>query len=497
MISEVTPPAMVAVLRGLAANAALDMALLRPLLDSFDLLTLVALAEREDLTRAAAMALARRADPTLRRSLARNPVAAMHVWSVLVADPDRQVRCALARGHSRDFRTTVDLPLPEAAQRALAHDPDDQVRHALAYRPNPAMQVGLHLAADPSVPVRRAVAQSWRPLPDVVARALLADSDAEVRRGALLAMTPPPDLVTQLLADPETRQEAAEQAPLNSEDAAVLVTDPNPAVREAAARNRHTPLAMVLRLGRDPDEDVRAAAMLHPDLPDEAREQIAASVDTRDYHVADWLLPHRSTLAERLKHVDSRFVFCRRAVAFSPDLPTWAVARLAADEDYSVRLLLAENHPEAPADILPDLIRRAGHARWNLVNHPNMPAHALAEFAASGNDDLRRVAATSRNLPATAATQLATHDDHTTRHLVAANPALPLPEITRLLHDPDPQLAEAAAHNPHLPPRLARQLIASGDASLPKAEHDNGPPAAGHPPTPDERTPRPASSAGE
>ncbi|MEU6073848.1 hypothetical protein [Micromonospora sp. NPDC047074] len=461
MTSEVTPPAMVAVLRGLAANAALDLALLRPLLDSVDLLTLVALAERDDLTRAAAMALARRADPTLRRSLARNPVAAMHVWSVLVADPDRQVRHALAQGHSRDFRPTVDLPLPEAAQWALAHDPDVEVRRALAYRPNPAMRVGLHLAAHPAVLVRRAVAQSWRPLPESVARALLADSDAEVRRSALLTTTPPPDLVAQLLADPETRQQAAEEAPLNPEDAATLVTDPDPAVREAVARNRHTPLAMVLRLGRDPDEDVRAAAMLHPDLPDEAREQIAASVDIRDYHVADWLRPHRSTLAERLGYVDSRFVFCRRAVAFSSDLPTWAVARLAADEDHSVRLLLAENHPEAPADILPDLIRRAGHARWNLVKHPNMPSHALAGFAASGSDDHRRVAATGPNLPAAVATALASHDDHTTRRLVAANPALPLPEIIRLLHDADSQLAEAAARNPRLPPRLARQLIAS------------------------------------
>ena len=83
--SEVAPPAVVAVLRGLAANAGLDLELLRPLLDSSDLLTLTALAERADLTRAAAITLARQADPTLRRSLARNPVAARHVWSALAA----------------------------------------------------------------------------------------------------------------------------------------------------------------------------------------------------------------------------------------------------------------------------------------------------------------------------------------------------------------------------------------------------------------------------
>jgi hypothetical protein len=433
---------------------------------------------------AAAMALARQTDPTLRRSLARNPVAAVHVWSVLAADPDPQVRRALAQGHSRDFRPTVDLPLPEAAQWALAQDLDVEVRRALAYRRDLAMRVGLRLAADPSVVVRFAVAQSWRPLPDAVVRSLLVDSDAEVRRGALLATPPPPDLAAELLADPQTRQEAAGQAPLIPDDAATLITDPDPAVREAVARNRHTPLALVLRLGRDPDEDVRAAVTLHPDVPDEAREQIAASVEPHDYHVADWLLPHRAPLSERLAYVDSRFVFCRRAVAFSSDLPTSAVARLAADEDYGVRLLLAENHPEAPADILPDLIRRAGHARWELVKYRNMPAHALAEFAASGDDDLRCVAATGPNLPAAAAIALASHDDHTTRSLVAANLALPLPQIIRLLHDPDPRLAEAAARNPHLPPRLARQLIATDDGSLRNVEHDSGPPAAGHPTSP-------------
>lgn len=63
-----------AVIRGLAANPGLDLALLSPLFGRDDVPTLVALATRTDLTAAAADTLARHADPQVRRTLARNPL---------------------------------------------------------------------------------------------------------------------------------------------------------------------------------------------------------------------------------------------------------------------------------------------------------------------------------------------------------------------------------------------------------------------------------------
>jgi hypothetical protein len=455
--------AMMGVLRGLAANVGLDLGLLLPLLATTDRPVLVALAGRADLTGAAATTLARHADVAVRESLAGNPGVARWTWPALVVDPSARVRRALATGQSQDFRPAADPPLPEPAQWALARDPEVDVRRALSHRHGLATRVGLRLAADPSVLVRRAVALRWRPVPEAAVRSLLRDPDAQVRRNILLTGTPPPDLRARLLADPETRREAARGARLDPDDVAALVADADPAVREGVAGNPWVPLAQVLPLAQDPDEEVRAAVMLRPDLPGDVRERIASTVEPHDYHVAAWLTPDRATLAQRLAQVESRFIFFRRAVAYSPDLPATAVTRLAGDEDHSVRLLLAENHPDAPAGILPDLVARAGHAAWELVKHRNMPAHALAEFARSDDELLRRVAATGPNLPTAAAIALAGHADHVTRQLVAANPALPLPEVVRMLDHP--WLAEAAARNPRLPPALARELLA-GTAPL-------------------------------
>jgi hypothetical protein len=465
------PTEVVTVLAGLAANAALELSVLRPLWGSPYLSVRLALAGRADLTAPVAEVLARSTEPPVRLALAGNPVAAIHVWQALVTDPDPQVRIALARGHSNHYRPAIDLPLPLPAQQAFADDPDVEVRHALALRRDLSLAMGVTLAADPSARVREAVARCPLPWPEAVTRSLLAAPEPAVRRAALFGTAPPADLVATLLADPETRSATAECATLTIEDVAALVDDEDPDVRTALAGNRHLPAAWLSRLSQDPDDEVRVAMMLRPDLTDESRARIVATVPDHDHHVASWLLPRNASLEVRLTYVGSPFVFCRRAVAFSQDLPNWAVSALAVDEDHSVRLLLAENHVGIPGRILPDLVRRPGHARWELVRHQAMPATTLAEFAASGDEILRRLAACSPNLPATVATALASDADPDTRAYVAANPALPLPEILRLLHDPDPRLAGAAARNPRVPPDLALSLIS---ASRPLSSHGTG-----------------------
>ncbi|MEV0570332.1 hypothetical protein [Dactylosporangium sp. NPDC050588] len=464
-----------AILRGLAANPGLDPLLLAPLLTAADTAVLDALARRADLPAPAASALARHPDPQPRRALAGNPSAAPHVWRVLAADPDEAVRVALARGHSTDHRPAVDLPLPGDAQLALAADAAVPVRLALARRRDLSEPARLWLATDPSAGVREALARSWPSPPEPVLRQLLTDPDPAVR-GAAVSSAVPADLLPGLLADPATREGAARHALLPPAtdpaapgparevgvDVAGLVGDADPAVREAVAGNPRVPLAAVLALADDPDEDVRVAVMLRPDLPDAERSRIASGVEPHDHHVADWLRPSHAPLAVRAAHARSPFVWCRRAVAFSSDLPAEAVAVLAADEDHSVRLLLAEHHPDVPGHILPDLVRGTGHARWDLARHPAMPAGALAAMALGDDTDLRRVAATAPNLPPAVAEVLAGHADDTARAYVAANPALPVPAVIALLDDPDPRVAEAAARSPRLPAATAGRLLDAG-----------------------------------
>ncbi|WP_203996695.1 hypothetical protein [Virgisporangium aurantiacum] len=449
-----------AVRRGLAENPALPFDLLRPLLDAPDRVTWAALAGRSDLTRAAVRRLATTDSPAVRIALARNPVGAAHGWDLLVDDADVDVRTALADNHWRHGDIPRDFPLPEPAQVRLADDPAGRVRRMMAFRRDPAPAVGRRLAADPSADVRCEVARHWRRAPADVARTWFTDPDPGVRRAALFRHLPPAELVAGLLADPETRAEAAGRVRLVPDTAEDLASDPDPEVRWAVARNPTLPAPLVVRLADDPDPEVRAEIMLRRDLPDDVRARVAASVEPQDYHVAGWLVD--AALDVRLAHVDSPFAFCRRAVASSKCLPAPAIARLATDEDFSVRLLLAENHPEVPGAVFATVLPRTGHAAWLLGSHPSIPTDLLVAMAGSDDERDRNVAAISPHLPAPNAVDLAEHRVATTRRCVAANVALPLSAILRLLHDPDSGVVTAAASNPRLPPTAARDLLAAG-----------------------------------
>ncbi|MER5264651.1 hypothetical protein ABTZ99_21510 [Actinosynnema sp. NPDC002837] len=447
--TEVTRPFLT---RGLAENTGLGFDVVRPLLAGADRQVLMAPAVRRDLPPDAAGTPAGHPDAQVRAELA-GSLAARHAWARLAEDEDVRVRRALASNGLR-HRRQGDPSLPEPAARELVRDPDVEVRRETAsWGPIEAV---LHLVDDPSPRVRGALA--GRRLPGATARTLLTDVDPEVRARAVLPETVPPDLVNVVPADPLLRSTAAKELPLTAESAAELAADPDPWVREAVVGNPHLPPALLSRLADDPHEDVRAAVMLHPDLPTDVRTRVEASVEPQDYHLARRLMPDQAPLAVRLEHVDSPFVFFRRAVVLSSDLPIDAVRRLAADPDHSVRLLLAENHPDVPGDVVAALIP-CGHATWQLIKHPNLTAEALTAFAEGDDDYARAPAASSPRLPLPVLVRLLDHPHHSTRITAALNPALPEPELRRLLSGNDVGLVTAAARNPSIPPALARRLV--------------------------------------
>ena len=438
--------------RGLAKNTGLEFDVVRPLLTAADPLVPLALAARPDLLPDAAGTLATHPDALVRTKLA-SSAGARHAFARLAEDEDVGVRRALATNEG-GYRRDSAGSRPGPAVRELAHDPDVEVRRGVAaWAPREAV---LHLVADPSPLVRAAVATD--PLPEPAIRALLTDVAPEVRESALSGGTVPPDLVVALVTDPDasTRAAAAAKLPLTEDLAAGLAADPDPWVREHVVRNPDLPLPLLLRLADDPDEDVRAAVMVHPDLPTDVRARVEATVALEWHHVAHWLT--HAPLAQRLEHVDSPFVFFRRALAFTSDLPVDAVRRLAADTDHSVRLLLAEHHPDAPGELIADLIP-CGHATWELIKHPNLTVEALTSFAESDDEYARLPAATNPRLPPAVIVRLLDSTHHNTRVTAAANPALPEPVLRRLLSDGDSALVTAAASNPAIPPALARRLV--------------------------------------
>jgi hypothetical protein len=139
--------------------------------------------------------------------------------------------------------------------------------------------------------------------------------------------------------------------------------------------------------------------------------------------------------------------------ALQPDL----VELLARDEDFAVRLLLCEFHPEPPPELLLDLYLNGGHrAVKMLVANPRFPSAGLAaRFADSPDPERRRLALRD---PALAPELLDRFSrDPGWRSAAARHPRLPVPRIRELLAVPD--TTSAAAGNPSLPAEDMHRLL--------------------------------------
>ncbi|MHA5047745.1 hypothetical protein [Streptomyces sp. SD15] len=150
----------------------------------------------------------------------------------------------------------------------------------------------------------------------------------------------------------------------------------------------------------------------------------------------------------------------RRKAAGDHSLPPDLVARLAADEDLGVRVLLAQNHPHAPAPLLlRSFLEYTGPERAHLTTRPNFPTTGLAAFADHEDPEVRAsVALDLETAPATAE-RLTRDPDPAVRAALARHPNLPPPRLTELLDDEE--LAHAAAANPAWDADTIRRLAAT------------------------------------
>ncbi|WP_405682484.1 hypothetical protein [Streptomyces sp. NBC_00057] len=213
------------------------------------------------------------------RSLAANSSVPADVRAPLAEHPEPSVRCGVAASVADE---------PPGLPARLADDPDPSVRSFLAMNDHLPPELLARLAADPEPSVRSSIIQHWRDAPDRVRRALLTDADPNIRRDSVLTYSPPADLLPGLLADPVTRAATVPYAPPSPE----LATDPDSAVREAAAAHPDLPTGLRDLLADDPDIFVRNAIAARPDTPSVLRERIAATVET-DSPLTEWILSSR------------------------------------------------------------------------------------------------------------------------------------------------------------------------------------------------------------
>lgn len=442
-------------LEGLAANPAAPADLLLLILERAEPRMRNALLRREGVPDAVYEAAARHPDPRTRRLVAAAGHAPVAIRAGLADDPDPTVRRAVASApeHREPAR-----PLPRDVLARLAADPDARVRDAVCDNASLPDGVRAALAADPDAKVRLGALLAWPEPPDDVVDAALGDPDPAVRRLAMrLACHRRPELTAPLLATGQTS--ALSTLPLEEEQARELYRDERPATRAAVAANPHLPPDLVEVLAADPEHEVRLAVSLRPELTEERRAAIDYHVGPEDrIHPPEWLWTRLDDLDLMRRYATSAHVGLRRFAAYSPHLPADLVARLAADDDFVVRLLLSEHHPDPPGELLLAVALESPFiTRLDRVGHPNFPCAGLARLACDDDPVARRLALRDPGLGAGAVERLSRDPDPGVRAAAARDARLPVPRLLELLDDPE--AAGSAARNPGLPEASMKRIL--------------------------------------
>ncbi|MFF3291622.1 Mucin-2 [Streptomyces sp. NPDC003023] len=383
-------------------------------------------------------AMSARADPAQRARLA--------------DDPSPKVRAALAYGPEvYDPRTKV-APLPDAVCVRLLDDPAPSVRTALLDSPHLAPSFVASMATHHRAAARREAVRAWEALPPGRRLALLADPDPQVRRAAALRECRRDARITaELLRDPNSAAEALRRGLLLRTDAERYVAERTHLA--ALAENPSLPADLVQRLAVDPDEAVRLAVSLRPELDETRRMAIDFTAGDRDRgDGVQWVRDGLADPEVRRRAAASAHPLLRRAAAQSPHLPPDLLRLLARVEDPVVENLLGIHHPDTPEEVLMRVYARLGgtFSAWMAETHPRFPREGLAARYADHPDGNRRRLAVRDPAATPALIERLSHDPAVrTRQAAVGDPRLPLHRLREALHVPE--LASSAGANPALP----------------------------------------------
>lgn len=400
------------------------------------------------------------------------------VAEAMLTHPDRRVRSALAESANADpelrarlldgpepdailvacgphpYGTTAP-PLPDWAYERLLHHDNPTVRHETAQSPSAPARVVVPLATHEDPHFRLAACRRvWGELSQEVRAALLDDPHPEVRRTAALQVMDEDEERTAWLVEARAgdlwlwdilgygklRRGLAERLLADGTHLARLVSNPT------------FPADLAAPLAGHEDPAVRLAVSARPELTEEERAEIDWKVGPEDrLETLLWVWRAREDEEVLRRCARSAHTWLRRSAAVCPGLPDDCVELLAGDEDFAVRLLLAERHPKAPPELLLDLYLHGTHrAVGMLAARPGFPTAGLAERCADAADPRERALAL-RDPGATPGLveRLSRDEAASVRSAAAFDPRLPLPRLLELLDDP--QVGSSAAANPTLP----------------------------------------------
>ncbi|MFC8537110.1 hypothetical protein ACFUJY_24775 [Streptomyces sp. NPDC057249] len=473
-------------LAGLALNPAAPEDILLRLLAGESAAVRMVLCRDRALPEAVVDAVVAHPDPYTRSFLARSRHAEPEQRARLVDDPDWFVRAHLADNPLPDEDGCPVRPLPDrTVARIIETYEDDLIGYGLVRQMSREFQrgtathplakvrqraAGLHwhvqapwaraaLLADPDPGVREVSArmQRWwerRRDPDAV-RDDLPDRPCHARSDLLMHGALAPDVVAAALAT-DGAWEVAGNTSTPAETVALLAGHADPKVRIRVAERSDLAPALRGALAVDPDPGVRLALSVHPALTEAERAAIDYVVpgDEEYGHCR-----YRYADPAQLRHdALSGHPCLRRRAARDPGLPADLVAELADDPDLGVRVLLCQNHPDAPAALLlRSFLEYTGRHRWHLTRRPAFPRKGLARFADDDDPAVRRLALLDPRLGPEAAARLTRDPDPLIRADAARHPRLPQARLTELLDDAE--LAPRAAANPSLPLATMNALV--------------------------------------
>ena len=382
----------------------------------------------------------------------------------LADDPSPRVRAAVADGPewTHDPRAKVD-PLPDAVCRRLLEDPDPSVRSALLHSRHlaPTFLASLLRHADPAA--RRAALRVWDDLTPHARTTLLDDPDPELRRSAALRACPrDARLTAALLDDPATLPEVLRRGLLGRADAERFLAEGTHLVELAG--NPSLPADLVDRLAVHPDDGVRLAVSLRPELTEAQRAATDFTVAPHARGEVDWVAAGIADQDVLRRAATSAHPLLRRAAARSPHLSPDLLRLLSEDTDALVHNHLAVHHPDTPEEVLMSVYARLGgtFSAWMATGHPRFPREGLAARFADHPDGIYRQLTVRDPAAGPDLIERLSHDpDVWTRQAATRDPRLPLPRLRETLDLPE--LAFSAGANPALPPvEMSRVMDEAG-----------------------------------
>lgn len=499
------------ILCGLAANPALSSELVDRLISIADDDIATDLACRTDLSRAQAVALAKRVDESAVRLAYEGrltatdidpavwPDAALALLDQGVGRPEWTRFLAVDPIRERREKLATCPGLPSDVVDTLAADPDVRVVAELALWTTP--DVTARLAAHPHAEVRRAVAGNEATPPATLAalvtgeglpaarRCLVCDREEtpfvhdpqcprrdcdllpgascdgshesavhDIREAALRNPATPVEALVGFVDHPSMllRWALAARQDLPQQACARLASDPTPGVRADLAENPAIDDALIRALASDRDPNVRRRLAHHPRVPLDVLTHLA-----RTAKIGATLLPRiaASSPAEVEELAKSPDPAARMLVAQRRDLPPEIRDRLADDPDAKVVKALAPHPGLTEAQLRAMIDRHGARVLAKVATNPDAPPALLEDLVRHKPTVQKVFREIARHRAATASALLICLADKQARPIAAGHPALPPPVIAELLADANWRVVEAAAANPSLPPAVISDLV--------------------------------------